>query len=79
MNIRQLLPKKKIAVLEQPPYSPDLTPSDYFLFPKLKGFHQEGRDDGAEENSGRFLPEVQGGAAKQEKKGVRQDMDYFEG
>jgi hypothetical protein len=25
-------------LLEQPPYSPDLAPSDFFLFPKLKLF-----------------------------------------
>jgi histone-lysine N-methyltransferase SETMAR len=26
-------------LLEHPPYSPDLTPSDFYLFPKLKLFH----------------------------------------
>jgi len=25
-----------IPVLDHPPYSPDLSPPDYFLFPKLK-------------------------------------------
>jgi len=25
-------------LLEQPPYSPDLAPSDFYLFPKLKLF-----------------------------------------
>ena len=37
LSIRQFLAEKKIAVLEQPPYSPDLAPCDFFLFPKLKG------------------------------------------
>ena len=33
---RGFLAKNNIAVLEQPPYSPDLAPCDFFLFPKLK-------------------------------------------
>ena len=33
LSIRQFLAKKNIAVLEQPPYSPDLAPCDFFLFP----------------------------------------------
>ena len=36
MGIREFLPKDNIAVLEQPPYSADLAPYDFFLFPKLK-------------------------------------------
>jgi hypothetical protein len=33
---RGFLASKQITVLEHPPYSPDLAPSDFFLFPKLK-------------------------------------------
>ena len=36
LGIREFLAKNNNAVLEQPPYSPDLTPCDFFLFPKLK-------------------------------------------
>ena len=36
MGIREFLTKNNIAVLAQPPYSPDLAPCDFFLFPKLK-------------------------------------------
>ena len=32
---------KFLAVVPQPPYSPDLSPCDFFLFPKLK-FHLKG-------------------------------------
>ena len=32
----QFLAKNKIAVIPQPPYSPDLAPCDFFLFPKMK-------------------------------------------
>lgn len=34
--VTQFLAKKMIPVLDHPPYSPDLSPPDYFLFPKLK-------------------------------------------
>ena len=36
LGIREFLDKNNIAVLEQPPYSPDLAPCDFFLFLKLK-------------------------------------------
>ena len=36
LSIRQFLAEKNLAVLEQPPYSPDLAPCAFFLFPKLK-------------------------------------------
>jgi hypothetical protein len=33
---QQLLAKHKMAVIPRPPYSPDLKPCDFFLFPKIK-------------------------------------------
>jgi len=36
LGIREFLAKNNIALLEQPPNSPDLAPCDFFLFPKLK-------------------------------------------
>jgi len=36
-------------VVPQPPYSPDLSPCDFFLFPKLK-FHLKGRHLGNVDN-----------------------------
>ena len=36
LSVRQFLAEKNIPVLEQPPYSPDLAPCDFFFFPKLK-------------------------------------------
>jgi len=38
MGIWEFLAKNNIniAVLEQPPHSPDQAPCDFFLFPKLK-------------------------------------------
>jgi hypothetical protein len=32
----QFLAKHKMAVIPHPPYSPDLAPCDFFLFPKMK-------------------------------------------
>ena len=34
--VQQFLAKKNIPVITQPPYSPDLAPSDFWLFPILK-------------------------------------------
>jgi len=34
--MREFLATKQITVLEHPPYSPDLVPKDFFLFPKIK-------------------------------------------
>ena len=36
LSIREFLAKKSIPVLPHPPYSPDLAPCDFYLFPKLK-------------------------------------------
>jgi histone-lysine N-methyltransferase SETMAR len=34
--VQQFLAKKQVPVLHHAPYSPDLSPCDFFLFPKLK-------------------------------------------
>ena len=34
--VRQFLAKRRVTVLGYPPYSPDLAPADFCLFPKLK-------------------------------------------
>ena len=36
LAVREFLAKKNIPVLPHPPYSPDLAPCDFYLFPKLK-------------------------------------------
>jgi len=49
LSVREFLATKQIALLEHPAYSPDLAPSDFFLFPKiketLKGRHFDNSDD----------------------------------
>ena len=37
----RLLSKMGIKTVPQPPYSPDLAPCDFWLFPKLRGCHYE--------------------------------------
>ena len=41
-NVKQFLAQREVTVLDRPPYSPDLAPSDYFLLPKVKS-HLKGR------------------------------------
>ena len=36
LKVRNYLAKNKVPVLPQPPYSPELAPCDFYLFPKLK-------------------------------------------
>ena len=36
LSITEFLAKRSIPVVPQPPYSPDLSPCDFFLFPRLK-------------------------------------------
>jgi histone-lysine N-methyltransferase SETMAR len=49
LSVREFLASKHITVLEHPPYSPDLAPSDFFLFSEikeiLKGRHFDDIDD----------------------------------
>jgi transposase len=50
LSVRQFLAKKKqVPVLHHAPFSPDLAPCDFFLFPKLKyllkGTHFQSTED----------------------------------
>lgn len=36
LRVREFLAKHNVATLPQPPYSPDLAPADFFLFPRIK-------------------------------------------
>ncbi|KAF8770256.1 Histone-lysine N-methyltransferase SETMAR like protein [Argiope bruennichi] len=37
IHVCNFLSKRRVTVLAHPPYSPDLAPADFFLFPHLKG------------------------------------------
>jgi len=47
--MNEFLAEKGISVIQQPPYSPELSLCDFFLFPKLK-FHLKGRHFGTVDN-----------------------------
>jgi transposase len=36
LRVREFLAKNSITKMDHPPFSPDLAPSDFWLFPKLK-------------------------------------------
>ena len=36
LSVKRYLAKNNLPVMEHPPYSPDLAPCDFFLFPKIK-------------------------------------------
>jgi len=36
LSVREFLATKQITIFEHPAYSPDLAPTDFFLFPKIK-------------------------------------------
>jgi hypothetical protein len=41
--VQQFLAAKNMAVVPHPPYSPDLAPCDFFLFPRMKSNLKERR------------------------------------
>jgi hypothetical protein len=51
--VKEFLAKQGISVVLQPPYSPDLSSCDFFLFTKLK-FHLKGRHFGTVDSGGHF-------------------------
>ena len=79
LGIQEFFGKNNIAVLEhleQPPFSPDLTPCDFFLFPKLKEVikgtcfqHSEAIKTAVTERSssdrGGILPKVRGSMSEE--------------
>jgi len=51
LPVREFLATKQIIVLEHPAYSPDLTPFDFFLFPKIKDIFKEMHFDDIRSNT----------------------------
>jgi histone-lysine N-methyltransferase SETMAR len=42
LSVREFLATKQIIMSDHPAYSPDLAPSDFFLFPKYRKYRKEG-------------------------------------
>jgi len=49
LNVRQFLKKNGMTTASHPPYSPDLAPCDFFLFPRMKRDLKEKRFQNVEE------------------------------
>ena len=90
LPIRSYLAKHQTYVVPQPPYSPDLAPADFFLFPKLRATLKGRRFQTAEEIQENAIREVRAitesafqEAFKQWKKRwercISSRGDYFEG
>jgi hypothetical protein len=43
LSVKQFLTKKLVTEMEHPPFSPDLTPNDFWLFPEVKSALKEQR------------------------------------
>ena len=59
--VQQFLAKHGTAELQQPPYSPDLAPCDFFLFPRLKKVlkrHQFEETEDIKRNSTKTLLDI---------------------
>lgn len=52
------LENQKVEVLDHPPYSPDLAPCDFYLFPKIKDILRGHRFDDEDEAFERFHEEI---------------------
>jgi transposase len=88
--IRSYLAKHQISVVPNAPYSPDLAPADFFLFPKLKttlkGRRFQTKED-IQENAIRELPAITENAfletfqqrKKRWERCIASRVDYFEG
>lgn len=50
--------RENIAVLEQPRYSPNLSPGDFLDFPKIKGIINRNRFEGLEATKPAILTEL---------------------
>ena len=71
-----------IKTVPQPPYSPDLVPCDFWLFPKLSGCHYETIEEMKEAVTKVIDTLTQEDFQKlleQYNKGIAAGGDYFEG
>ncbi|XP_018301780.1 histone-lysine N-methyltransferase SETMAR-like [Mycetomoellerius zeteki] len=61
LSVKRFLAKYSIPVLDHPPYSPDLAPCDFYLFPKVKSALKGTRFESVEavkEKAARVLKEL---------------------
>ncbi|XP_060568938.1 histone-lysine N-methyltransferase SETMAR-like [Ruditapes philippinarum] len=88
--VKKFLESKRVTVLNHPPYSPDLAPCDFFLFPRLKK-HLQGRRYSTRNGIGSALHQLCRGIPQEDYKKAFQNWikrlklcilfkgDYFQG
>lgn len=90
IRVRQFLAQHNVTVIDHPPYSPDLAPADFFLFPRLKSVLKGARFsdvDDIQESVTSVLKTIHKDAFSGSfqklfercKKCVERNGDYFEG
>jgi len=52
LSVKKFLAEKQIPTLDHPPYSPNLTPCDFSLFPKIKAVLKGTRFDSVQQVKG---------------------------
>ena len=81
--VTDYLTKVGIKTVPQPPYSPDLAPCDFWLFPKLKGCRYETTEDMKEAIIDTLTQEDFHGVSQKllerYNKCIAAGRDYFEG
>ena len=89
VSMRQFLVKKQIAALDHPPFSPNLAPCDFWLFPRLKIVIKRTHFSSSEEITASVTKELK--SLKQEfakcfrgwqdrlQKCINSEGEYFEG
>ena len=78
MLVRKILEKNKTVIMPQPPYSPDLAPAEFFLFPKLKTTMKGKRFATIEEIKEKSKQELLAIASKGWHKCIISEGNYFE-
>ena len=73
--IREFLTKHEKTVFPQPPYSPDLAPADFFLFPQLKSSLKGRRFQTIEETEENWTRDWK----KHWERCIKSGREYFEG
>jgi transposase len=87
--IREFFAKNETTVVPQPPYSPDLAPANFFLFPKLTSTLKGRRFESIEEIEKNSLTELRAikknstvsktGKKKRRERCIKSGGEYFEG
>ena len=89
LSVKQFLVSKQITILHHPPYLLDLSPCNFFLFPKLKGILKGTRFQGVKDIKIRMMRHLKTitkefsqyfkAWSKRMEKSIKANGEYFEG